>query len=162
MPFKITRVCYRRRFLILTAILFIQFYAGIKLYVLDFAQPFSNISKVAEYIKVNGLEESTIVATSDLTVFPISAWLDKQIYYPETASFGTFTVWTPESTYRNSNISETEIVQQIKQLSKENSDRMILVTDKKLQQPDISNLTLLNSLQQPNLLALKFFIYSTN
>ena len=148
--------------LIVTFILACQLYAGIKLYSLDLARPFSNIYSAARFIHQNELENHLIVGTSDLTVHPLSAWLNRQIYYPETKSFKTFTVWTPQSVYRDSDLTDWEIVDRVRQLKIDNSS-LILVTDRHMQNDGNKHkLNLLISFKQPSLVRDEYFIYSIN
>ena len=151
----------RQQEIALTIILSIQLYAGIKMYTLDLILPFSNIYDVAQFIEKAQLEDSLIVGTSDLKVFPISAWLNKEIYYPEIADFGTFTVWTPQSVSRNSNTTESEIFRQIQKLKKSEHQNLILVTDKQLEFDNLS-LNLINSFQKPSLIGETFFVYTVD
>lgn len=148
------------RNIILSSILAIQFYAGIKLYILDLVKPFSNVSSVVQFIQNNKLEDAVIVASSDLKLFPLSAWLEREIYYPEIADFGTFTVWTPNSVKRDSDISQAEIIKQAQELRNSN-ENILLITDNKLQpNNNHSQFNLVTSLKQESLIKEEYYIYS--
>ena len=154
---KIIRFARKKQTMALTIILFIQLYAGMELYIRDLVQPFSNIVNVAQFIKNNQLEDSLIVGT--MNVFPLSAWLNREIYYPEMADFGTYTVTTPKSIFRNSDLTELEIIQQAQTLNKGNS-KLLLVTDKQLQiDLEDFNIRLLAAFQKHSLVYGEYFIY---
>lgn len=149
--------------IILTIILFIQFYAGLKIYSLDIVKPFSNLKSVASFIKQNQLEGSIIVGTEDSLISPLSAWLDKEIYYPEINDFGTYTVWTPQSKRRNSNIDQPEIMSQIQQIRQETTQNIILVTSNRLLlATDAADLRLIASFEAQSLNYEEYFIYLVN
>ena len=146
--------------LLLTIILCIQLYAGIKMYAVDLGRVFSNSQNVARYIKNNQLEQSTIVGSRYRIVFPLSAWLDRPIYYPEIRKFGTFTVWTSKSVPGNTYISQQEILQEAAKLKREN-ENLLLVLDKKLGNIDTSlNPKLLASYEDAIVDRENYFIYS--
>ena len=155
---KIIRFARKKQTMALTIILFIQLYAGMELYIRDLVQPFSNIVNVAQFIKNNQLEDSLIVGT--MNVFPLSAWLNRKIYYPEIADFGTYTVTTPKSIFRNSDLTELEIIQQAQTLNKGNSKNLLFVTDKQLQiDLEDFNIRLLAAFQKHSLVYGEYFIY---
>ena len=145
--------------LLLTIILCIQLYAGIKMYAVDLNRVFSNSRNVAHYIKNNQLEQSTIVGSRYRIVFPLSAWLDRPIYYPEIKKFGTFTVWTSNSVAGNTYISQQEMLQRAAKLKREN-ESLLLVLDRKLGIDTSLNLKLLASYEDAIVERENYFIYS--
>lgn len=79
---------------ILSLILCLQVYGGVSMYLLDLEKPFSESYNTAQYIIDNNLENSLIIGNKDGLVFPLSAWLNREIFYPDIDDFGTFTFWT--------------------------------------------------------------------
>ena len=73
-----------------TCLLFLQALAGIYSYAADLARPFSASALVANYLKKNHLTDKLIIGTNDHEIIPISALIDKKIYYPESETFGSF------------------------------------------------------------------------
>ncbi len=152
----------RHKSILITIILCIQFYAGVKIYILDLIKPFSNSQAAAIFIQKNGLEDYIIIGSQDVKVSPISAWLNRRIYYPEVEDFGTFTVWTPKSTKHKTNINQQEIIEQVEKLSK-NSNKLLLLLDKKLLETNSAlSFDLIASFDDPSLVEEDFFLYSIN
>ena len=155
---RIFKVLSSYQNLLLTIILCIQFYAGIKMYAIDLNRVFSNSQNVARYIKSHQLEQLTIVGSRYRIVFPLSAWLDRPIYYPEINRFGTFTIWTSKSVPGNTRISQQEMLQRVAKLKREN--KMLLVLDQKLNNIDTSlNYKLLVAYEDAIVTRENYFIY---
>ena len=147
----------------LTIILCVQLYAGIKMYTLDLFEPFSNSQNAAQFIKNNGLEKSTIIGSDYKVVSPISAWINRKIYYPETQEFGTFTVWTSKSISSDRDITDRDILRQAEKLSINYSDSLLLILDHKLSQTSTSlDIDFLASYKDSIVTQEKYFIYSIN
>ncbi|MGF1591243.1 MAG: hypothetical protein ACFCU7_18760 [Pleurocapsa sp.] len=159
---SIFRFLNKYKSILLTSILFIQFYAGVKIYTLDLIKPFSNSQDAAIFIQQNKLADYIIIGSPDLKVSPISAWLNRPIYYPEVEDFGTFTVWIPKSTKHNTDITQQEIIEQVEQLSKKSS-KLLLLLDRKLFTTNSElSFDLIGSFDNSSLVEEDFFLYSIN
>jgi len=66
--------------------------AGIAVFY-DWKYPFSASKETAEFIKANKMDEMLLVGDIDWAVSSVAGYLDKEIYYPMSDSFGTFVVW---------------------------------------------------------------------
>jgi len=151
----------RYQSILLTTILCFQLYGGLQMYAMDLSRVFSNSKNVAQYIKQNQLEKRVIIGSDFRIVFPIAAWLDKEIYYPEIQDFGTFTVWTPKSTKLNSDIGLKEIMQAKAKLKNSDYDSILLVLDWKIPETTkMKNLQLLASYKAAIVTKENYFIYS--
>ncbi|MEM9510336.1 MAG: hypothetical protein AAGA16_22080, partial [Cyanobacteria bacterium P01_E01_bin.35] len=149
---------------LLTTILFIHLCAGIMMYSVDLARPFSNSQKVAQFIRENQLESSVIVGSKDVYVSPLSAWLNKKIYYPETESFETYTVWTSQKNKKsNQNLSPQDILHQIETLKEHHSENILLVLDQELKAKIASiDTKLLVSYEDAIALNENYYVYSVD
>ena len=74
----------------------------------------------------------TIVGSEDVLVAPIGALLDREIYYPETKEFGTFTVWTKDKFRRDNDITQSDILAQTNDLIEEDEGEILLILTEKL------------------------------
>ena len=157
---KLIRFVRNKKTIALTVILFIQLYAGMDLYIRDIFQPFSNINNVVRFIKTNQLEDSLIVGDSASNTFPLSAWLNQKIYYPEIADFATYTVSTPKRAFPMLDIAKSEVIKQVQRLNAESSENLLLVADRQLQTEIESNIRLLATFEEQSLINEKFFVYS--
>ncbi len=77
----------------LLIVLSFQLVAGILYYYNDFKLPFSGSQEIAHFIRQQHLDTIPIVGSQDYAVSPLSALLDKNIFYPESKSFGSFIIW---------------------------------------------------------------------
>ena len=74
-------------------ILCCQLLGGIYAYTLDLFNPFSESKNASRFIKEQNLQDLFIIGSLDTHVFPISAYLDRKIFYPGSGRYGTFVVW---------------------------------------------------------------------
>jgi len=80
----------------LTALLGIHVFAAGVLLVADWVRPFSNAHAVARFVAAEVDDPTWMVGSRDYAVQPVTAWVDGQVYYPESGVFGTFLHWGPE------------------------------------------------------------------
>ena len=152
---------YSYRNMLLTIILSLHLYAGALMYNMDLNRAFSNSKSVAQFIKENNLEELTIIGSSYGLISPISAWLNKKIYYPEIQDFGTFAVWTSNSKPRN-NITQRDILDRVEELTEDTHDSFLLILDHELNSISTSlDIQLLASYKN-SLVKEDYFIYSVD
>jgi len=78
----------------LAALLAIQALAGVHAYLRDLALPFSNARAVAHHIAASELQDLPLVGSIDYAVEPITAYLDRAMWYPESDRSGTFLDWS--------------------------------------------------------------------
>lgn len=81
----------------MTAVLSVQFAAGIFCYAQDVRYPFSASAEAARYMKEQRLEDLIIVGQTDFITQPISGYLNRKIYYPQKGDFGTHVIWMDSS-----------------------------------------------------------------
>jgi hypothetical protein len=74
-------------------VLSVQVIAGILYFNADYRLPFSGSEEAASYIKLQKLDTVPIVGSQDYAVSPLAALLNKDIFYPESKTFGSFIVW---------------------------------------------------------------------
>lgn len=113
-----------------TLLLLFQFAAGVFAYYKDIKHPFTASYKAAEFIQANGLEKHTMVGFIDYIVEPIAAHLNKEIYYPQIDSFGTYVDWGNVSRYRPCTINK--VLDSAVQLLSEHNKNILLILSSKL------------------------------
>lgn len=118
--------------LLLTLFLCLHLIGGVYAYSRDILEPFSGSQAAVEYIQKNHYDQLTIVGSDLVKVAPFSALLNKEIYYPESEEFGTFTVWTDNKQKQNSNITQQEILEQVASLIDNDRPKILLVLNEKL------------------------------
>ena len=108
---------------IITTILLIQALSGVYAYSMDLIFPFSKSQVVSQFIKERKLTEEFILGSKDTIVSPISAFLDKKIYYIEYERTGTYF----NNNQRKFINSESELVDKIDAAIKNNSTKNVLI-----------------------------------
>ncbi len=78
----------------LAALLAVHAVAGAHAYLRDLALPFSNARAVATHVRSTDLWDLPIVGSLDYSIEPIAAYLDRQVWYPESRRYGTFLDWS--------------------------------------------------------------------
>lgn len=120
------------KYFILTLFLGLHLIGGVHAYTKDILEPFSGSKPAVEYIKKHHYDRLLIVGSPDVKAAPFSALLNKKIYYPERAGFGTYTVWTNEQTTNNTNITHQEILEQVANLINNDRPKILLILNEKL------------------------------
>lgn len=158
---RIVNLCRKYHNSFLTLILCIQLYAGIQMYSIDLFKPFSSSKSVAQFIRNNGLEDLTIVGSRDVTVSPLSAWLNRKIYYPGIQDFGTHTAVTTELFERNRDITQPDIIKETEKLIKRDQKSLLLIlSNNKLQETSTSlEIELLKSFENSMTEQEKYYVY---
>ncbi len=113
---------YRKKFL--TLILCIHFLAGIFAMCMDLLYPFSPVKSTAEFINKQKLSDLLIVGSVDHEVSPLTAYINREIYQPQSSKFGTFHVMK----YGRENKSDEEVIDQIIELLKSTGQDVLLVS----------------------------------
>jgi hypothetical protein len=74
-------------------VLGVQLLAGAKYFLTDLRMPFSSSGQVASLIKRDKLDSLPVVGTQDYAASCFAALLDKQVFYPESKTWGSFITW---------------------------------------------------------------------
>jgi len=82
----------------LTTLFALQVVAGAYAYGSDLVRPFSHAERVGRHLRSPEYRQMLLFGSIDYAVQPISAFVDKPIYYPELGRFGTFLTWGTERT----------------------------------------------------------------
>ncbi len=65
----------------------------------DIARPFSTSKLAADWIVEHHLEKMPILGTPDWVVAPISAWLDRKVFFCERMTKGSYAFWDDRTVY---------------------------------------------------------------
>jgi hypothetical protein len=74
----------------LPVILALQVVAGVYVWLIHYSAPFSNSKRAADFIRQHGYTNLLIAGSREAYTSPLAAYLDRPIYYPDTARYGTF------------------------------------------------------------------------
>ena len=119
------------KFKLLTVLLCFHVFGGVYAYGRDIFDPFSASEAATEYIRNHQYEKLTIVGSKEDIVSPLSAFLNKKIYYPESEHFGSFSVWTARKD-QNQNITHQEILEQTNNLLDQEDEVVLLILNEEL------------------------------
>jgi hypothetical protein len=118
---KFKRTAFQRVFGILLGL---QLIFGILTYLNDFITPYSASKATAQFLQRQNLDQLFIVGSPDMTMTPISGYLNQKIYYPEIQDWGSFVLFNSE----RHEVDQTEILQQVEQLLRDRAaDKKILL-----------------------------------
>ncbi|MBP0016274.1 MAG: hypothetical protein J7647_01805 [Cyanobacteria bacterium SBLK] len=113
---------------VLTFILSAQFIAGIVALTRNIIVPYSASRETANYIKNNALDDLFIVGSQDSVMTPISGYLNRQIYYPESKEMGSFVLYNS----RRIDVDREEVLSQVKKLLNEGQSQILLILNYEL------------------------------
>ncbi len=122
---KLKRFNSRFKVSIMYSILFIQFFSSLIVYSLDLSKPFSEGKEVAEYLVEKNYAQDNIVVSHQSSAPPISAYLNKKLFYAEANEFGSFCKWNTHPFV----IDKEELISRLK---KSNFQKSILVLNDSL------------------------------
>ena len=77
-------------------VLWVQCIGGIGAYATSLAIPLSASRAASDYIVSQGWQQEFMVASRDATMAPISGYLNRQLYYPERQTMGSFTLFNTD------------------------------------------------------------------
>ena len=117
---------YKITFLMI--ILYAQLAAGIVSFSRDVFLPYSASRETAQYIKANNLQDRFIIGSEDFTISPISGYLQKKIYYPESQKKGSFVLFNQQRKI----VNDQEILSQLQKLIHQNPKPLLLILNRKL------------------------------
>lgn len=145
---KITSFFRKHKNQYLNLLLCTHVIAGLFAFSMDLKYPFSASKEVVNFIESQQLKDALIVGSGDMEVSPITALLDRKIYYPESNHFGTFVKWN-----QRKSVKDEEIIDKVNQLIVEQkSPKALLILDHwldkpKAERPDLSISELYHSSQ---------------
>ena len=109
-------------------LLYAHLAAGIIAFRLDFFNPFSASKEVSSFIKGHHLEDMLIVGSIDYAASPLSGFLDRKIYYPESDRFGSFIIWANT----RKEVSPRELLEKVRELITQRKRDILLVMNYRL------------------------------
>ena len=117
-------------------ILYAHLAAGLMAFGLDFFSPFSGSKETSRFIKGQHLSDMLIVGSRDSAVSPLSGYLDRKIYYPESDRFGSFIIWDN----KREKVGPHKLLEKVIGLiTKRNTDALLVLNYKlKVRNPDLS------------------------
>lgn len=130
-PSPVTSFIQRYKGAFITAILCLHIPGGIFAWGMDLVYPFSAIRATADYMKAAGLQEMRVVGSDERFVSPITGYLEKTFYYPDSERFGTHIVYNAGTRGRSS----TEILERARQFLHQGQPAVLLVLSFKLKDP---------------------------
>lgn len=136
-----------RQHVALGFVLAYQMAAGLYYASWDWFNPYSGSREAAEVIREAGLTAGLLITDFDLTAAPISGYLDRDIFYPQSNDFGTFIVWRKKR--RLGIVAPEELLLRAKELSRERGRGGALILAKKLSEPLPDGVTLLAEIESP-------------
>ncbi|NEP11713.1 MAG: hypothetical protein F6K14_16165 [Symploca sp. SIO2C1] len=117
---------YKNRLIIF--ILVAQVATGMVAFSRDLFVPYSASRETARFIQTQQLDKMFIVGSQDARVSPISGYLQRQIYYPESKALGSFVLFNNQRTEVNS----TMVLEQISQLIQQQQTDILLILNYEL------------------------------
>jgi hypothetical protein len=112
----------------LMIILYAQLAAGIVSFSRDIFLPYSASREVAQYIQAKGWKDRFIIGSEDFTIAPISGYLERKIYYPESQKEGSFVLFNQQRKI----VNDQEILGQLQTLIHQNPKPLLLILNRKL------------------------------
>ncbi len=127
----------------LGGILFAHVIAGLFAFSMDLNYTFSASKEVANYLDQPGLKDYVLVGSRDYAAAPVAAFLNRQIYYPESDKLGSFIVWRSRELFK-----PREVLNQVEGLITQNNKALLILNYKlKAKKPDLNISLLLKSSQ---------------
>jgi hypothetical protein len=147
-------VKYKAKFL--TGLLCVHFAAGVYAMSMDLVYPFSENRNTADYIKEHQMAGMLIAGSRDYSASPLTAYLDQEIYFPESGTFGTFIVWNEEREAK----PPQEFLEKISELIELRDEEVLFISTQELSnnRPDI-NVTELARFTRSIVIGENFYLY---
>lgn len=117
---------YKVTFLMI--ILYAQLAAGIVSFSRDIFLPYSASRETAQYIQAKGWQDRFIIGSEDFAISPVSGYLQKKIYYPESQKKGSFVLFNQQRKI----VNDQEILDQVQKLIDQNPKPLLLILNRKL------------------------------
>jgi hypothetical protein len=107
----------------LPSILAIQVVAGMYAWTLHLMTPFSASRLAADFIRQHGYANLLIIGSKEDYVTPVTAYLDRPMYYPDSGRYGTFSL---ENTARH-DLSDQELMRSVARMAmKAHADTLLV------------------------------------
>ncbi len=116
---------------VLTVVMALQVVAGAYAWVTDLVRPFSNASRVGAYLREPGFADAVLVGSLDYAAQGVAAYVDREIYYPQSRSFGTFVRWGPE----RQAVPSTRVLEDAVALLRERGRDVVVILNFEVQSP---------------------------
>ncbi|NET01785.1 MAG: hypothetical protein F6K61_14670 [Sphaerospermopsis sp. SIO1G1] len=128
---KIFKFACKWQHIIFMISLYMQFFGGIYGFTRDLIIPFSASRATVEYIQKNNFDNEFIVASRDANMAAISGYLNRQLYYPELQTMGSFTLFKAG----RKEVEQPEVFRQIESLMQEKLqvEKILLILHQELQ-----------------------------
>ena len=119
---KLANYCQKNQQKTIAIILLIQMLSGLYAYSMDLIYPFSQSQAAAQFIQKQGLSEDFILGAEDRIISPISAYIDKKIFYIQYNELGSFF-----NHPQKQNLTSSEIINKINSAVKDNTTKNVLI-----------------------------------
>ena len=117
---------YKIKTTMLTLILSVQLFTGTYAYAMDLKYPFSNAEKASTYLLKEEFNDLLLVGSRDFAVQPITYYINKKIFYPESKKFGTYVIWSKD---RNNLIGPSNAIEDaISLLTNQRKNFLIIIS----------------------------------
>jgi hypothetical protein len=120
--------CDRYKTTLIMVILYAQLVAGIISFGRDLLIPYSASRETANFIKSQHLEQMFIVGSEDFAISPIGAYLNQQLYYPESQQMGSFVLFNS----KRQPLNASGVLEQVSQLIQEKEQEILLILNYEL------------------------------
>ncbi|AFY59211.1 hypothetical protein Riv7116_6898 [Rivularia sp. PCC 7116] len=120
---RITHFSHKYQKKAIAVILLIQMLSGLYAYSMDLIYPFSKSQAAANFIQKQNLSDKFILADRDTIVSPISAYLDKKIFYLAYDKLGSF-FFNPKVKFIQ---NQSELIEKVENLAANNSRENLLI-----------------------------------
>ena len=120
----ILRYATKGRQWLVMILLVVHFAVGIFASVMEWRYPFSQGKNAARYIREKGLDKLPTVGYQDFAASTVAGYLDRQFYYPNSDTFGTFVVFDSK---RKMFMGADEVLESARLLAERNSSDVLLV-----------------------------------
>jgi hypothetical protein len=117
--------CKKYQFFLVTMVLMIHFYQGVRAYVKDYFYSYSAAKETAQFIQDQGFQDMLLVGDS-FKVSPIAGYLDKKIYILRDRRFITYAIWDKRYLLPVKNPRETLLLQK---------NKFLLIVNNRLKAP---------------------------
>jgi hypothetical protein len=132
------RFVSRQQMAFLTLILYTQLAAGIFAYSRDVILPYSASRATARYIQSQQLDKMFIAGSEDFAIAPLTAYLNRKIYYLESDSLGSFVLFAKQ----RETLDEAKILTKVRQIIQQEKQGILLILNHKLETSTTKDLTI--------------------
>ncbi|BDA39670.1 hypothetical protein [Candidatus Atelocyanobacterium thalassae] len=139
-------------------ILWLQVIAGMVAFSRDLSIPYSSSKMTANFIQQNNLDNYHIFGSEDFTIAPISGYLNKKIYYPETKKMGSYVLFNNSRQATN----DLEIIGEIEKyfVGKNKNENVLLILNHSLIEYSVDlDIVLLKKFTKSFIYNEKYYIY---